>query len=68
MTSEPLLDSLLHLAIFIAAVGAVGVVAVAVIERVAGSESPLIKRHHVVIAIAVVAAAIVAERIYHLVE
>ena len=63
-----MLDSLLHLAIFIASVGAVGVVGVAVIERVAGSESPLIKGRHVVIAIAVVAAAVVAERIYHLVE
>ena len=68
MKSEPLLDSLIHLAIFIASVGAVGVVAVAVVERIAGSGTPVIRRRHILVAFAVLAAAVVAERIYHIVE
>jgi len=68
MKSEPLLDTLLHLAIFIASIGVVGVVAVAVVERIAGSGTPVIRRPHLLVALAVLAAAVVAERIYHLVE
>ncbi len=68
MKSQPLLDSLLHLAIFIASVGALGVVAVAVVERIAGSGTPVIKKRHVFVAFAVLAAAVVAERIYHIFE
>ena len=68
MKSEPALDSLLHLAIFIVSVGVVGVFAVAVIERMAGSGSPLIKRRHLVGTIVVLAVVVLAERIYHLVE
>ena len=62
-----MLDSLLHLAIFVAVVGVVGVVAVAIVERMAGSAAPLIRRRHMLVAAAVLAVAVVAERIYHMV-
>jgi formate-dependent nitrite reductase membrane component NrfD len=65
--SEPVLDNLLHLALFIGAIGFVGVVAVAVLERVAGSGNTVIRRTHIVVAVAVLVLLVVAERVYHLV-
>ena len=67
MESEPFLDELLHLALFIAAIGFVGVGGVALLERVVGSTRPLVKRMHVVVAALVLIAFVVAERVYHVV-
>jgi hypothetical protein len=68
MEHEAVLEKLLDLALFIAVVGTAGVVAVAVVERLAAASSPLIRRRHIVITAAVLLAAIAAERIFHLVE
>ena len=68
MEAEPFVDKLLHLALFVAALGFVGVGAVAVLERVAETAQPVLRRNHLVVAAVVLAALVIAERVYHLVE
>lgn len=68
MESEALLERLLDLAVFLAVVGVAGVIAVAIVERLTGSGSALIRRRQIVIAFAVLVAVVLAERIYHVAE
>jgi len=65
MESESVLGSLLHLALFVAAVSFVGVVAVALLERLSGTVRT-IRRVHLAAPAAILVALIVAERVYHL--
>lgn len=68
MESEAILERLLDLALFLALVGVVGIIAVAIVERLTGSGSALIRRRHIVFAFGVLVVFFVAERIYHLAE
>jgi hypothetical protein len=63
--AQPFLDKLLHLGLFIAALGFVGVGAVAVLERVVGSAAPVVRRVHLGVALAAVTLFAAAERLYH---
>lgn len=63
---EPLLDEVLHLALYIAAIGFVGVSAAAVLERVVGTPTPVLRRLHVFVAAAALLVLVAAERAYHL--
>jgi hypothetical protein len=65
--SEPVLEKLLDLALFIGVISFVGVAAVAILERIGGSEEPVIGRVQIVVAVAVLVALVAAERVYHLV-
>lgn len=63
---QPLVDKLLHLGLFVAAIGFAGVAAVAVLERVVGSKAPVMRVLHLVVAGGAVVTFAVAERVYHL--
>jgi len=60
-------ESLLHLGVFIALAALVGVGAVAVVERLAGTSTPIVKRPHVLIAAAVLVVFIVADVLHDLI-
>jgi hypothetical protein len=66
MSSETgVVENLLHLALFIGAAGVIGVVAVAVLERLAGSVTPFVRRRHIAAAIGIFVALVAAEELHH---
>jgi hypothetical protein len=60
------LENLIHLALFVGAIGFVGVVVVAVLERLTETSRPLVAPRHIAIALAVALALAALERLYHL--
>lgn len=65
MPGESVSENLLHLALYVASLGLIGVVATAIVERMIGSSTPLVGRRHILIAAIVLAAVVGAELLYH---
>jgi hypothetical protein len=67
VTSEGPIGNLLHLVIFIAGAGVLGIIALAVIERLAeGASPPRIHLRHIVACVVVLAVVIAVEVGFHL--
>jgi len=64
--SEGPIGNLLHLFIFVAGAGVLGVIALAVIERLAEGGTPRIRVPHIAIAVAILAVVIGIEVAFHL--